>query len=93
MLTEEQKSFIAMAVKQAKEQRESMFELSTFAVDELLKENHTLQQQNKQLIEALDFYGKEENWELPQFGLGHSKVVADRGEISRDIIKSIQGGT
>lgn len=35
---------------------------------------------------ALAFYAEGENWELPEFGRGHSLVTTDRGKKARDTL-------
>lgn len=46
----------------------------------------TLQQQNKQLIEGMEYYS--------QFGLGGQDAYDwDIGEHAREVLKSLQGGT
>jgi len=54
VLTEEQIRFIESLVRQANHVSESMITMSTFAIEGLCYEVRTLQEKNKQLVEALE---------------------------------------
>lgn len=59
--------------------------LSNMATSRLIEEVRTLQQQNKQLIEALSYYA--------EFGVNPSHGDWDVGEHAREVLKSIVGET
>ncbi|OME55144.1 hypothetical protein [Paenibacillus odorifer] len=67
--------------------REEMLEEALNIGSRLEKRYIEAQQTIARQREVLEFYANQENWELPSFGRGQSKVTSDRGSKARELLE------